>query len=259
MQVAGVNDVASILKSELLRRTKSDPKYSLRTFAKSLGVSPATLSGVLTGKRAFSTKKAGNVAEKLELSPNERASFVETANSRKAGPAPITDLPPDTKQLKLDEYYVISDWYHYAIREMASLHRKKLDAKTISRELGCSYVEAEDALTRLKRLGFLQEKNGRIVKADKHVTSGTDFPSSAMKRVHMQMLQKAKQSLLIDPISERDFTNITMAIDSSRLAEAKKRIKKFRWELCEFLEGGNPDRVFSLHIGLFPLTRQARK
>jgi hypothetical protein len=49
-----------------------------------------------------------------------------------------------------------------------------------------------------------------------------------------------------------------MAIDVSRLPEAKARIRDFRRELCAFLQDGRPrQRVYELSLSLFPVSRAA--
>jgi len=167
--------------------------------------------------------------------------------------------PLEMVKIREDIFYAISDWYHYAILEMTYLKRRTFSAKQIATELRCSYQEIDEAIKRLKRLGFLEEKNKRWVKSQAHITTGSDFSSIALRRLQLQFLEKAKQSLLIDPIEERDLTSMTMAIDSTKLHEAKKKITKFRRELCQFLETGNRDRLYTLTVNLFPLTHREKK
>jgi uncharacterized protein (TIGR02147 family) len=158
-------------------------------------------------------------------------------------------------QLSVDTFTAISDWYHYAILNMTLLARRRLDAAVIARELGCAHQEAQEAIDRLKRLGLLEERDGRLRRTQFNLRSGTDFDMSAGRRLHLQLLQKAKQSLLTDPIGERNFSSMTMAIDSRLLPEAKRRLSEFVNELTVFLESGRPDRVYTLTTNLFPLNR----
>ena len=66
----------------------------------------------------------------------------------------------------------------------------------------------------------------------------------------------ALESLGRDPISRRDFSALTMIVDPTRLPEAKERVLRFKRELGELLEKGEPSEVYSLAIQLFPLTRE---
>ena len=53
------------LLDELTRRKNKNPSYSLRAYARDLGISSTSLSDVLSAKRNLSRKNALKVAEKL--------------------------------------------------------------------------------------------------------------------------------------------------------------------------------------------------
>jgi uncharacterized protein (TIGR02147 family) len=256
-------DFRSVLRQELVQRTKSNPRYTLRTFAKYLELSPATLSSVLNGKRKLSIKRARRIAQQLDLSPREEKTFVglvEESHDPVAKPANedsalknISQEELQRMQLDDDVYQAISDWYHAAILEMTEIKNIKVTARTASNRLKCTYIEAADAIERLKRLGLLTDEDGRLKKVNKSFGTKTDIPSSALRRRHMQVLQKAKHALVMEPLLQRDFTSVTMAIDSSKLPEAKRRIAAFRRELSDFLEDGKRDKVYELSVQLFSL------
>ena len=58
-------DPRLLLQRELERRCQSNPKYSLRAFAKALKMSPAALSYMLTGKRPVSKKTVKKIVDRL--------------------------------------------------------------------------------------------------------------------------------------------------------------------------------------------------
>ncbi len=70
------------------------------------------------------------------------------------------------------------------------------------------------------------------------------------------VLEKALTAIDVVPQDEKDITSMTMAIDESKIPEAKKRIKAFRRQLCEFLETGKQTRVFNLGIQLYPISKK---
>ena len=60
---------AQFLRSELRLRQERNPRYSLRAFAKKIGISPAYLSKVLTGKCILSVNAAQKVMERIPVNP----------------------------------------------------------------------------------------------------------------------------------------------------------------------------------------------
>ncbi|MGE3975681.1 MAG: DUF4423 domain-containing protein, partial [Bdellovibrionales bacterium] len=67
----------------------------------------------------------------------------------------------------------------------------------------------------------------------------------------------AIQALETVPMSQRDQSSMTMAIDTSLMDAAKEKIKNFRRELCDFFQKENNPRnaVYQLTISLCPLTK----
>ena len=83
---------------------------------------------------------------------------------------------------------------------------------------------------------------------------------AARRKLQTQILEKAKLAIENTPITERDQSSITMAIDSNKIPEAKERIKQFRRDLCDFLKDSpNQNRVYHLSLSLYPVSHQKLK
>jgi plasmid maintenance system antidote protein VapI len=65
-----------VLNAELEKRVKKNPRYSKNAFAKFLGVSPAYLSKLNSGKILLSLDLADKMTKKLGLSPEERKELI---------------------------------------------------------------------------------------------------------------------------------------------------------------------------------------
>ncbi len=258
MQVKNVvtTDYRSMLMSELLRRIEGNPAYSLRRFAHQLGVSPATLCGVLSGKRRLSLKSALQVSSHLGLSPSETAKFYQAVASglMKNGTQFLTSPKDEYFNLSEDVFRTMSEWYYYAILELTFVKSSRPDPRWFATKLGINHNQAVDAIARLTHLGLLESKNGRLVKTKVSIASSTGVPSAAIRNRHKQILKKATESLEEHTVEERDFTSMTMAIDPALLPEARKKITEFRRDLCRFLESGKKKRVYEMSVQLFPLS-----
>jgi uncharacterized protein (TIGR02147 family) len=234
----------------------------LRGFAKLLGLSPATLSGVLNHKRSLSLNAAMTIANKLDWDPKKSEHFFQQVakelGGQKSDPKK-TGILLHYSEVSLDDFSAISDWYHFAILEITFISDFKSEPKWIAKRLGISVHEAADAIDRLKRLELLIESDGKLIKSEKNLATPTDHVSRAIRKRHKQILDRAKEALDQIEISKRDFTSITIAIDPAKLELAKEKIKKFRRELCSFLEKGNPKEVYELSVQLFPLTNPRSK
>lgn len=250
-------DFKIYLQTELLKRIKANPRYSLRAFAAQLDLDPSTLSKMLKGKRPMGQKMILQLSSKLSLTKDKVDTFLNIDDS---------DREKDSytyKMLALDQFSIISDWYHFAILELMMVKGFKPDHAWIAKALGLKTIEVETAVERLIRAGLLEiTKSGKWIDLSSGFTTniGPSMTSSAHGNLQQQLLQKAIEAQKSVRLEKRDHTAMTMAIDSKRMEEAKLRIKKFRRSLTKFLtEGESKDAVFSLNIALFPLTKQTLK
>lgn len=71
------------LREELSKRVKANPQYSLRAFAKKLEIDPGALSRIISGKQIIALKNARHLIERLALSDEEKALFIQSALEEK--------------------------------------------------------------------------------------------------------------------------------------------------------------------------------
>lgn len=240
------------LSKLIQERIEKNSQFSLRAFAKKVDASPAVISRILSGKRALTKKMAYKIAKALCLPPSEREEIESLFDFNNN-----LSLSDQTgKELSLECFTAMKDWYHYGITQMINLDLFIEDYKLISRMLSISEFEAKLAVNRLINLGILdRNENGKLYRTSSHFTTTTDIASSGIRHFQKQILEKAIASLENDLLRERDITSITVAIDESKIKEAKQEIKKFRLKMAEFLGDGKRTRVYNLGIHLIPISK----
>ncbi len=244
-----------LLANELIRRQGTNPTYSQRAFARDLKVSTTTLCSVLAGKRHFSPRNVKNVAERLALSPSQTQNMILQSRGLSLQALGQTNF----MVLEDDTFNFIADWYHYGILNLAKLSDNQADSRWISERLGITPREAELAVNRLERLGYLRVNGGLLERTVNTLDTELDRRTTlkALMKHHTQHLKLASEALENVEIQDREFNTMTIAIKKSRLIEAKKMINRFATRLSNYLEAGDaPDDVYSLAIQLFPLTKK---
>lgn len=242
------------LQTELVRRCERNPNYSLRSFAKALGISSSALSSILNGKRPLTEKTTIRLGTALGLGAGEIKEFREAESFRKA------DGEESTQQLALDTFACISEWYHFAILELIRTKSFKPEAGAIARAFGLTVGEVNIAVERLKRLGLLEiTPEGKWIDRStdgKLTTIQGDLTSAAAKLLQQKNLEMGIRALHEVPIEFRSHTTMTMAVHPRDLPEAKKKIQKFRRGLADYFEKrATHEHVYHLCVALYPLTR----
>lgn len=246
-------DFRSYLQEELVLRCQRNPAYSLRSFAKAVDLSPSFLSKLLNGQRRITNAVFQKLSAHLGLDEGVAATF-------RSSDTPTADVA--LRDLQLENFKVISDWYHYAILELTKVAKFQSTPDWIAAKLGISVTQAKAAIARLQRLELLEERRGRLrATSSGNTTTRNEFTDMAFKKMQDELLNLATRSLWNEPLSQRDHTSICMAIHPSDLPEVKRRLTHARRELCQFLERPQtkkPTQVYNLSLAFFPLSKESK-
>ena len=237
------------LQDELLRRQQKNPAFSQRAFARLLQIDSSRLSKMLRGERPIRPEIIEDFALRLGLKKEEVLEFVENPSPRKN---------KQYKQLELDQQQIFSNWHHDAILEMIKLPFFVNDADWIAQALKCSAKEVTECIQRLIRIGFIKKTNRGTLKdltsGQSTYVQGPNVSSLAHRSAQMEILRLAQEALINVPIEERDQSSMMMTTSYKKILQAKEKIKRFRRELCAFLESGDDkDVVMQLSVSLFPI------
>jgi len=243
--------IKNLLLQELTRRQTRNTSYSLRAFARDLGVGATTLSDVLADKRSLSRSNLAKVMEKLLVSPVEKEKLWHEYKHNMNRPLEVDDK----RVLEEDVFRLIADWQYLAVWSLAKLKDNKARPEWIAKRLGIKKEEAEDAIERLIRLKLVKKTQGRLVRTGNSLSTTTDIPSAAIRKHHSQNLSLAENSLHNVPVEFREFGSVTMAVNPEKLSVAKQILTKTRKKISDLLETGDVSEVYTLSFQLFPLTQ----
>lgn len=245
--------IQKTLAQELFRSQIKNPSYSLRAFAQRLKVNSGAVSSILNEKRRISKKMAIKISDELHLNPQEKAKFL--SDFSKGNPTPSVHYT----QLSVDQFNLISEWYHLAIVSLVEIQDFKNDPKWISKRLGISFRKARSAFKRLERLGLIAIRDGKVTLTHARYATSDESLNLSLQRSHAKNLELVKYSLERDDLEKRDFSAMTLAIDPKKLKDAKERIRLFLDEMSLLLETDPKSEVYKLCVQLIPLTRRNEK
>ncbi|MEC9283196.1 MAG: helix-turn-helix domain-containing protein, partial [Bdellovibrionota bacterium] len=113
------------LHAELRERNLKNPRYSLRAFARDLGVSPSRLSELLRGKGQMSASFAKSIAEALGPESEKSKLFLSMVLAKKSHNLTERQLAKkkvlvwknfaEVEELMLSEFQQMSEWYYLGI------------------------------------------------------------------------------------------------------------------------------------------------
>lgn len=244
MQLA--QNIRIILLENLVKAQTKNPKYSMRSYARRIGISQAAISEILAGKRPVTKKSAAKILSALDQSPEEISRIMDSEGESKS----------PYRSIDMDAYHLISDWHHYAILSLAHTEDFISEPASIAKRLGISEKAASDAVVLLLRLNLLKKsKSGTLKPTDTRVEAISPVANPALRKANRKNLELAQNALDQVPFELRDFTAITLCFDPDRIEDARKMIKNFRRNFDRVMESGRKKEVYKLCVQLFPLSK----
>ncbi len=256
------------LKTTLIERIQRNSSYSLRSFAKSIGLAPSTLTEVLQGKKNISYERAVKIAHNLQFSESESEYFclltqLESAKSLELKSIIQSKLASLSKcfnkaDVSLDQFKLIADWYHLPILALSELDGFDLTPKNIAEKLSISAIEAENALERLIRMDLLvQNKAGKFISSHGSFFTETPLANESLKKYHEQTLKLAIEALDRDIPNEKIIATENISIDTDDIKQYSQAIDKFLSHVNEIRsKSKKKNDAYHLGIQFFSLTKR---
>lgn len=254
--------VLAILRSEFSARAEKNPQFSLRSFARFLGISHSLLSLVLNGQRKPSKKFVAQIVERLPLSPDQQKTLMAAAGPSGAKKRISKDQKFEYYRLSLDQFALMSEWQHYAILSLLEIPDTQLTPEFIAQRLNISVMLARVCLQRLFNLNLIEKdpKTDRWKQSAAPIVVENTKSTAHSRKFQKRLMLKAIESLENDPMEVRDISSTTFAMDAKHVGYALKRIREFRRELTRELEEfGAPNEVYNLSVQLFPTSTRRKK
>jgi uncharacterized protein (TIGR02147 family) len=256
-------DYRQILRREFEKRKTKNPKYSLRAYARYLGVVPSRLSEIFSGKRGLSPEVAASLVDKLDFSSFEKGLFIDLVESehsrskidRQLAAERVQQKTKTYSEISIDEFEFIAHWYHFALIEYFLMEKASPAPEAICRYFGLDQETVNAALERLQRLKLIERhEDGHYVSCQRLYATAAEIPSEAIKSHHAEMLEKAITALRHQPVEQREFQALTLAVAEEDIPFVKKKIREFHDQLgMELVSSPHKNKVYVLLSNFFEL------
>jgi len=249
--------------------------FSYRTFAKKAGFSsPSFLKLVADGQRKLSAESVERVAVGLGLDRREAEAFellvemgqAESDSRKNRAYTKIAKLAQrdPVKKIEVDQYEAYSRWQTMVLRELVQLPDFDENPERLAKRMRFKTKpdEIKKGVDNLERLGLVvRDEAGKLIPAEKNLTSGPEVRSLAIRNFHRSMLQRAIEALDTVPLAERNVSGVTVALTRRQYGRVIELVQTLRREVLAVAEetspheDDEPPEIHQLSFALFPLTQ----
>lgn len=264
-------DYRSFLKHYYEEQKKNSVFFSYRYFAQKAGInSPNFLKQVIESKRNLTTLTVDKFIRALKLNEKEAQFFrhlvlfnqAKSVQDKQLHYTVMLSLMHTVKEHRLTvlqhEYY--NHWFVPVVRELVSLHNFNGDYKKLAATVlpSISAREARFAVKLLNELGMIEPlPDGTFRQIAAAIVSDSSVARMAVRSFNREMLRKAEIALDTAPIGERQIYGVTAGVSKECYDVLAAEMAAFRDRVVSIVNRDtSSDRVYQLHLQLFPLSRQ---
>lgn len=261
---------AEFLKDHLKEKKKKNSSFSLRSWAKILGMkSHGPLHAILNQQRGIPKKLVPSFIQSLGLNQKDAKYFEALVDFKKSKSLKEKDYyrerlqklsPTPLREVSdLEAYKFITDPVHIILAEMTQLKDFKNDSAWIKRRfrLNINLRDIENIINRLIGLGVVEEHGNKLLKRVEHIYTKYEIKSDAIQNYHKICSQLAIDEISKQDIEQREFNAIALNIKKKDLPKMKEAMREFVNQLIEEFEAPahKGDETYQLNLQLFSLTK----
>lgn len=244
------------LRLEFEARKKTNPKLTIRSFARTLDIAPSTLLDVMTGKRHFRWTTAAKVGARLKWSSEQVRSMTEQIAFAQNSELPESAPMVVDAHLNSNNFESIANWHLVAILTLAGTEMNSADPGAIARKLGISTAQVRSAIDYLKETKYIQVANGKMKPLKPIGPFAIRYPSVKVIQYQKTLLKMAADALAKYPPRARLSLIRMIPLNREQLNILEALVWKFYLQLEKRARTMEQKDVYCIAIQCFPVSKR---
>lgn len=255
--------VRQFLTDELERRMTANPSYSLRAYARDIGMSSSRVSEMLKEDSPISYKSAHIMAEKFKLDDAEKEYFLlliqyQSAKDKKTRLTAWKNILKRRTFAVFKTYHsnfsILHKWFYVPLIEYVTAP-KSLSYSVIAKKIGISEKVLLSALLELEADGYIHMTSENKWKK-RELLSKYESPvgSDVIRGFHKEYLKKASVYIDSQKIEKRKYMTSVFRLRKDDLLKARQEIEIFNQNFIKkYANDRTSDLVYCLANQLYEI------
>lgn len=243
--------VSDLLKIIFLEKKSRNKKFSMRAFARDIGVPPGRLSEIIAGKRNLTLSLALKFSNTYSLSTEDKKALYKLVRAQKKL----------RKQTILERHFIhpqdfskICHWKYYALICLVQNSSDGATLNDLSAKMGIDQTEVQAMLTTFGKINLISLHGDRFFAPKMSTTTTQDVLDESIQRFQKDMLQFHISQMTSIPMELREVQSMILPLPKVKLKQAKAAIRKFFNDFENKFGTANTTDIYGLSVQLSPLT-----
>ncbi|MCH2535251.1 MAG: TIGR02147 family protein [Bdellovibrionales bacterium] len=254
-------------------KKQNNPNYSYRLFTNKAGLkSSGHLKMVIERQRNLGNKTLPMYLNALDFTSKKEATLFELLV--KYDQSKLIDektilfekiLAEKKKHtssiLASNQYMLLSQWYVVATYVLIGIENFTANKESIFKAFQgrLTKFKISQALELLMETGLIKKDGSGYKQVSGSISTPDKIKSMAVNKYHQSMIELSLKSVKEDPVEERNFNGVTIAIGPKNFEMLTKKLNELRKEINEMISNDEEaTRVYQVCINLFPLTGEVK-
>jgi uncharacterized protein (TIGR02147 family) len=242
---------ATALDAIFQRKKQAKKAYSLRAFARDLGIDVSTVSRGLSGKSEISKS---TVEKALGLNGLEDSESDALKNLLKEF-SQRDQLTFVQKPMTTEEYERVAGWKYHAVINLTACTEFRSDVAWIAQRLNLPTDEVEVIINALLEQGLVEAVDGELRRVSDKTHLQFNYTTAKIRQGYRELVEKGLDSMDRYGLDVRDHTATMVAINPEMVPMIREEVKKFRRSLdAKFERRDDKKEVYCFAVQVFPVT-----
>jgi len=244
--------ILDFVKKEFEERQQRNTQYSLRAYAKSIGIDHSILSKILSKKRSLTFETADRILSALDIQMSIKNSLLLT----------ISDPSNFHGIGRHDEYRTISKeemkkslgWEAKAVLMAFEIPSVNPDTQSIAKFLNLSNDQVQGHIDTFIKMDLLLVSEGIYKFNGQSLVTKGSLSNQDILTTQRSLIEAALKYLDHQELPSV-YSSSTIAIPVSVMPEAKRRLDEFRWAFGSWIDNVEKEKtdVYQMNVQFFPL------
>ncbi len=242
--------INNILQQKFNEKCEKNELYSIRAFARDIGIGKTTLHEILHRDKKLSKSTCKKILKYLNVSDHEYEQILNYNLN------PAHDVL--YKELSAEEFENIATCEHYALLSLSKSPSCPADVKELANRIMLPKDETKKLVDDLLSLNLIEIKNDKLTRSAKLLTTSYDVPNKAIQNYHKTSLEKVKNALEEIEVELRDIASTTFLMSPEKMITLKDELKSIRRKIVSSVEDNNENsEAFLLNISVIPISKRS--
>ncbi len=247
--------ISKILNDELRLRKSKNQRYSMRSFARFLGIDSTALSRILNEERLPSPRTSLKILKAMDLwTPDNTARLKANAKNLRSRHRDLL-----MNSFENDLFETLFEAHHiYVLTSLClnGLSKSRLISH-LSKNCGISEVRFKQVTEDLKAIGAIIEEDRKLKVVYKNKsTIPLPFTSEKRKKLQQEFLALASEAIDNFSMEERDNSTLTVAISRQDLPKIRKVLRESHIKINRISESRKVrDAVYNICLAAYPVLK----